>query len=113
MTSEECRIHNQNIPALEQVRKDPNLQKELNQMYREQADDPDFKQITEESMRLGLHHLNTKHSPPPYPVGSPSQLPGPGEPGWDALLANMKSRKLQSPLNPDQIKKIIHSSLKK
>lgn len=53
LTEEDCRIHNQNIPTYEQVKKDPNLQQELAQMYKELADDPDFQEVTRHVMEMG------------------------------------------------------------
>jgi hypothetical protein len=61
LSTEECRIHNQSIPTLEQIQNDPKLRKKLFKMYKKLADDSDFQEITRYSMGMGLKHLRKKH----------------------------------------------------
>ena len=56
-TDIECEAHNSKIPTYKQIKNNPELQDRLAEMYKQQAQDPDFHQLTIESMKLGVRSL--------------------------------------------------------
>jgi len=57
----EAKNHNSKMPTYEQVKDSSELQVRLAEMYKQQADDPDFQEITRYSMKMGLQHLRTHY----------------------------------------------------
>ena len=57
MTEQECLSHNRKIPTYEQVKNDPALQKRLAKMYEMYSRDPEFNEVTIDSMRWGIRTL--------------------------------------------------------
>jgi len=53
----ECKVHNSKVPTYKQIKDDPELQRKLAEMYKSQADDPDFRELTIESMKWGVRSL--------------------------------------------------------
>lgn len=57
LSESECQMHNSKIPTYEQIKKSPELQQNLAKMYEDYATDPDFHEVTIESMKWGLKTL--------------------------------------------------------
>jgi hypothetical protein len=57
LPNQECLSHNNRIPTYEKVKSDPALQRRLEQMYKKFARDPDFNEVTIDSMRWGVKSL--------------------------------------------------------
>lgn len=57
MTESECAIHNSKIPSYDQIKKSPELQEKLAKMYEDYATDPDFQEVTIDSVQWGLKTL--------------------------------------------------------
>ncbi|HEX4839859.1 MAG TPA: hypothetical protein VFU89_05410 [Rhabdochlamydiaceae bacterium] len=57
MTESECQIHNSKIPSYDQIKKSPQLQQKLAKMHEGYATDPDFQEMTMDSMKWALRSL--------------------------------------------------------
>lgn len=49
------------VPTYEEIKNSTELQQKLAEMYKKQAEDPDFQEITRYSMERGLEHLRSQY----------------------------------------------------